>query len=238
MPRFACQCIVAVCLCAAFPAVGLTINPGDQNVALSIVPSIELSAPTGTVVAQNIQPLNISTANDGAFGSLESQVVKDPTTGDLTFVYTFLASAAPPGNAGVLPYYVSNVSASGFSRFTTDVSASDQSPGASSSSDFGQEVTGFVKRSSDGKTVTLDVPQSTNSPFFFDTMQIATDAKSFDNFGIAVVTADESEVTPDSQTFTTFEPAVSAPPVLEVAPLAILILIAWQWKNPCRGRLL
>lgn len=232
MPRFICSCAVAICLCAALPAVALTVNPGDQNISLAIVPSNGLASPAGTVLAQNIQPLNISTAIDGAFGSLESQVVKNPTTGDLTFVYTFLASAEPPGNPGVLTYYISSISAAGYSGFTTDVSASDQNANNPMGSVFGEQVTGFANRTSDGKTVTLDIPGGgANITYFFDTMQIATDAKSFDDQGTAIVAADQSISSPNSQTFTTFEPSISSPPVFEVAPVAILIIIVWQWKK-------
>jgi hypothetical protein len=230
MRRVAYSCVVAVFSYIVFPATGLTIKSGDQNVALSIVASNELPSPAGAIVAQTIQPLNISMSFDGAFGSLESQVVKNPATGDLTFVYTFLPGAAPPGNPGLLPYFVSSVSAAGLSGFTTDVSASDQNAN-SSMTGFGATLSGSASRSSDGKTITLHVPASGgNITNFFDAMQIATDAKSFDDQGTAVVTADQSDVTPDSQTFSTFEPSISAPPALEVVPMALLVLAAWHWK--------
>jgi len=177
------------------------VNPGDTGIAID---NTTFVPPTGDVVDTSSQTVTMSfldptlPAPTNVDVTFNSQVLRDPATSRLTFVYSFDQTGA------TFPVTLTNIASAltlgSFGSFATDVSS---------------DTALTVDRAADGSTITGNVAAG-------DTVQlpliaIATDATAFDNNGSADgsvsgdVLSGETGTTPVTATFAAtgiFQPVV------------------------------
>jgi len=166
------------------------VNPGDTGIAID---NTTFVPPTGDIVDTASQTVTLSFLDPSVPTptnvdvTLNSQVLRDPATSRLTFVYSFDQSTA------TFPATMTNIANSltlaAFGNFSTDVSS---------------DTTLLIDRAADGSTITAN--SSGGDAVQLPIIAIATDATLFDNNGSANGTV--SGDVPTAETGTT---TISAP---------------------------